>query len=813
MSWLKDVRFAARTVLRYPWTHGAAAFILAVSLGAVLCALSILDEMLWSPLPGIERAERVAWLYGERGQRGVDENRDDALPLGNAVHFDEHAQSLAQVGWFTSRKKVLLGSAEPEVLSGFAVSADFFSLLGATPRLGRLLAPADMQPGARRVVVLGEGFWRQRFAADPALLGRALNLDGEEHVVVGITPERFFAQIGAPAQLWLPYPLDAAEVQNRGKRVPVLARLADGASFEAANVELARLSQSIADAHPDTDRGLSTRAVPLPNVLSRFRPLAFALVLAATFVLGAASAVAANLLLAQAAERSRELAIRQALGASRAAILGQWCVQVGVLMLLAIGLGTLLGQWAIDATLASMPSSLNMASFGTPEAGLSWRSWWGTVGIAAAATPLISVVPARQASRNAIGRVLRDGGGGTLGKARGGRMRRLLVGLQLALASALTFGAVCAYVGFVAAREEPLGFEPEGVTQLTLPNVGADPAQRALLLSRLQRGSAQDGSLQLAQASDALLTRAHTPLTFHAEGTPRPSAGAMLWGKRNDVSPGYFAVLGIPLLAGRTFLASDDGSAPCAIMLSQRLARGVFGGEPGLALGKRLHVDTSRAATGAAEAPAPPAVATTTCQVVGVAGDVRDVLSGSPGDLYLASAQWPPGGDILQVRGATAADLTRLKAQIQSLDPRQAVWEQPLPEVVSASTWGGRILAAMFMVLAFVGSSLAGVGTYAVLAHSASLRRRELGLRAVLGARPRELAWLVVAENLFAGVLGIVLGVSVVAAGMLAVARFQPGLWVYPIAAALMACLLAGASMMSARRVLALEPGVALRRR
>ncbi len=815
MSWLKEARFAARTLLRYPWTHGAAVFILAVSLGAVLCTMSLLDEMLWSPLPGIERAERIAWLFGARGDGGVDENRDDEVPLRNAAYFSEHAQTLAQVGWFTPRRKVLLGSAEPEVLSGFGVSAEFFSMLGAQPRLGRLLTPADAAPGARRVVVLGEGFWRQRFAADPALLGSTLNLDGQEHTIVGITPERLFAQIGAPAQLWLPYPLDPEEAQGRDKTVPVLARLAEGVSFPAANLELARLSQNIADAHPDTDRGLAVRAVPLPDVLSRFRPLAFALVLGATCVLAAASAVAANLLLAQAAERSREVAIRQALGASRGAILGQWCVQVGALMLLAIAVGTLLGRWAIDATLASMPSSLNMSSFGTAQASLSWRSWGGMVGIAAAATPVIGIMPAQQASRIAIGRMLRDGGGGTLGRARGGRTRRLLVGLQLAIASALTFGAACAYLGFVMAREEPLGFEPQGVAQLTLPNVGADPVQRAQLLSRLQRERGAGGSLQLAQATDALLTRGHDPLTFQVEGTARPAAGALPWAKRNDVSPEYFALLGIPMRAGRAFLASDDVHAPCVAVLSERLAQGTFGGEPGLALGKRLHIDRARRSdTAAADAaPAETVTPSTTCEVVGVAAQVRDVLSGSPGDLYLASAQWPPGGDILYVRGASAADLTRLKAQIQSLDPRQVIWEQPLAEVVAASTWGGRILAALFIALAFVGSSLAGVGTYAVLAHAANLRRRELGLRAVLGAQRRELAWLVMAENLVAGTLGIVAGVVLVATGLMAVARFQPNPWLYAVAAALMACVLLGSLLLSARRVLALEPGFALRRR
>jgi ABC-type antimicrobial peptide transport system permease subunit len=141
------------------------------------------------------------------------------------------------------------------------------------------------------------------------------------------------------------------------------------------------------------------------------------------------------------------------------------------------------------------------------------------------------------------------------------------------------------------------------------------------------------------------------------------------------------------------------------------------------------------------------------------------------------------------------------------------VWEQPLPEAVSASTWGGRVLAGMFMALAFVGCSLAGMGTYAVLAHAAGVRRRELGLRAVLGARPRELAWLVVADNLTAGIVGIVLGVSLVAAGMMVVGRYQPQPWVYPLSAALMACLLAAATLLSARNVWSLEPGVALRRR
>lgn len=814
MSWLRDVQFALRTVLRYPWTHGAATFILAIALAAVLCMLSIVDEILWSPLPGIERADRVAWLFPIRAGGDVDPN-EDTLRLANAIHFRDHAQSLSHVAWFGGAQKVLLGGSEPELIGGFATSAEFFPMMKPAPLLGRLLAPSDAEPGAPKVVVLGEGFWRERFAKDPKLLGSTLNLDGVLHTVVGIAPERFFAQLGSPAQLWLPLTESAEAPQDRRTTRPVMARLADGVSYEAANAELERLSLNIAEAHPETDLGFAAKAVPLHETLARFRPLAFGLVIAATLVLGAAGAVAANLLLVQAAERSREQAIRQALGASVGALVGQWCLQVAVLMLLAIGLGTLLGQWSIDAILASMPSSLKANSFGTAVAGVSWRSWLGTVAIALAATPLIGLVPARQAASLTIGRTLRDGGGGAVGKARGRRARRVLIGLQLALASALTFGAVCAYVGFVVARESPLGFDPHDVSELTLPDLGADPAQRAQLFSRLERST----GLHLALASDPLLTRMYAQLSFFLEGTARPAPAALPWAKRNDVSPYYFEVLGIPLRAGRSFRAGDDVDAPCVAILSERLSLKTFGAEPSSALGQRLHVDAVRAAlpaAGAASATAGEAASSatvTTCEVVGVVGEVKDALPNVSGDIYLSSAQWPPGGDTVYVHGASAEDLARLKAEARSLNARQVAWEKPLGEVVAVITWAPRILAGMFMTLALIGCSLAGLGTYAVLAHSAGVRRRELGLRAVLGARPRELAWLVVADNLTAGALGIVVGVVLVAAGMVAVGRYQPDAWVYPFSAALMACLLAGSALLSARGVWRLQPGLALRRR
>ena len=825
MILLKQLQFAARTLVRYPWTHGAATFILAVALAGVLCMLSLMDEMLWTPLPGIQHAERVAWIFPTRADQQSDLN-SDAVSLANVLEYQERAQSFERVAWFTGAAHVLLGRGDPEQVVGYAVSGDFYQMMGTAPRLGRLIEPQDTLPEARAVVVLGESYWRTRFAADPALIGAELNLDGTVHTVVGISPDRFFGQLGNHRDLWVPHRFTAEDVANRDGQVAALARLAPGVSFEDANRELSSLSSKIAEAHPQTDLGMSARALPLTDVMTRFRPLAFALVLAALFVLGAAGANAANLLLAQTAERTRELAIRQALGATRWALVGQWCLQVGVLMSIAIALGTLLGRWAIDLTLASMPEHLKMTSYGLPEAQLSWRSWLITVGIASAATPLVSLVPARQAARVAISRALRDGGGGAVGKARAGALRRALVGLQVALASALTFGAACAYHGYLLASDAPLGFEPTGVVQLDLPGGSGDAGERAEFLERLARGSSPgtDAAPLLALVSDPPLTRMYDPQGFYPEGAPRPAPSELPMGKQHRVSPSYFDVLRIPLLEGRAFSSAERPDGPCAAVFSERLARGTFGAGP--AVGRRVHLTRDAGARRGwrASLPQPRRDASPgadangadagdiTCEVVGVVADVRDVLDGSPGDLYLASAQWGDTGTLL-VRGADAADLGRLAAELRRLDPHQVIQERSLAAIADGVNFGPRLIAALFIALALVGLGLASVGTYAMLAHSAASRQREFGLRALLGASPLQLAWLVAAENVPLGLGGVAIGLGVIGAGLVALADYEAGAWAYSGSALVMLVLLAAATLLSARRVLALEPGVALRRR
>jgi hypothetical protein len=507
----------------------------------------------------------------------------------------------------------------------------------------------------------------------------------------------------------------------------------------------------------------------------------------------------------------------------------QWCLQVGVLMVIAVALGTLMGRWAIDLTLSSMPGHLRMTHYGLPEAQLSWRSWFVTVAIALAATPLVSLVPARQAARIAIGRALRDGGGGALGKTRAGLLRRALVGLQVALASALVFGAGGAYRSYLQARDAPLGFEPAGVVQLSLHGQG-DAGQRAEFLERVARGGASTPTSEvgpapmLALVSDPPLMRWSESQKFYAESASRPTHVEMPWGKRNRVSPSYFRLLDIPLLEGRTFTDDDRADGPCVVIFSQRLARSTFQDVP--AVGRRVHLPAEPGARTGWRAtlpqprrdgarPGDPTGADSediTCQVVGVAADVHDIIDGRPGYLYLVSAQWGNANTLL-VRGADAAGLSRLATELRRFDPHLAIEELPLSALVEGASFGPRIIAALFIALALVGLTLAAIGTYAMLAHAASTRRREFGLRTLLGATPAQLAWLIAVENVPIGIGGIVVGLGTVGVGLTALAGYDPGPWAYPGSGAVMLILLALATLLCVRRLLALEPGIALRRR
>jgi hypothetical protein len=392
--------------------------------------------------------------------------------------------------------------------------------------------------------------------------------------------------------------------------------------------------------------------------MTRFRPIAFALASAALLVLAVAGANTANLLLAQATERTRELAIRQAVGASFWTLVRQWCLQVGLLTALGVGLGTLLGYWAIEAVLISKPQGLEMSDMGLPESLISWRSWLNTVAAALSATFLIGLVVARQAARVHPSRALRDGGGGSIGTTKGRLMRKALIGVQVALASALTFGAGCAYLHSTSQRQAPMGFAAQGVKLLQLPSHAQSPEERAQLLGRLERSvlgpsNARTPEKPLALIDDPPLTRQYDSQAFYREGSARPEPWQMPWGKRSKISAGYFEALDIPIVAGRSFSVDDRGDGPCVVIFSSKLQASAFHGES--ALGRRINLLPETRITQDGQP-----VLDRLCEVVGVVGDVYDTVPGGPGELYVAASQWSFSGATLVVPAATGPKLAEL---------------------------------------------------------------------------------------------------------------------------------------------------------
>lgn len=794
MALIRGMQFALRTLTRYPGAHAAAILILSLAIGTVVAILSIVDELLWSPMRGIEAPEETVQLFAVSETGAVDTNRD-VLRLPNVAYVQDHDVAFEDVAWLTFTRRALFNGDEPEELVGRSVSGGFFPLMRTRAALGRLIEPQDTVPGAAPVVVLGEEFWARRYSRAPNIVGSSLTLDGVEHRVVGIAPQGFFSQFGGVASVWLPHVATAEERANRDSFVAAFARLKPGIGIEQGNQDLRRMAEKIAQAHPDTDEGMSIAAVPLGDIMSRFRPIAIALVLAALLVVGVASANVANLLLAQALQRTREFAVRQALGADFRMILHHWGSQIAILMVVAAGIGTLLGHWVIEWVVSGMPTMIKNSASSAIDPSLDWHSWILTLVIAVSCTLVIAFVPARQATRANLGRVLRDGGGGAAGRVKGRLISRSLLCAQVTLASALTFGSLSAYLHFVYQKEKPLGFDAADVTQLHLTNLHGTGDGWTKLLGRLQQLVEHQAAFsgRLALVNDPPLTKEYEELRFYVEGTAKPEAAAMLWGKRIAVSPSYFSVLGVKLVEGRGFGPEHGAGAPCALVFSKKLAQGTFGSEP--VVGRRVHLEAGG-----------------TCEIIGVVEDVHDVLDHGPGDVYVSIFQSPPQDKVVALaKGSSSSLIDDLRRRIRDGAPHQVIVETPLTEVVAATLWPYRTLVGFFSVIAGLGLALSVIGIHAMMSHAQNVRRKELAIRAALGAEPIQQAVLVVRDSAIAGLIGIGLGLSLAVLVLSSASSWRPAGWVYLTTIAVVAAFLATSALLCFRRVAALTPAAALR--
>jgi len=745
---LQDVRYAGRVMLKTRALTLVAIITLALGIGANTAIFSVVNALLLRPLP-YPNADRLVIVWQDLRARGGPATEW----TGPSQHFDWKAQSdvfasLTSVrGWSAS----VAGGDLPESLQGEQVTREYFDVAGTWPALGRGFQASDDVPNAPRVVILSHGLWTRRFGGDRSVIGRAIPINGESHEIIGVMPAGFTPIRVAGAALWRPLRLNPVNPSRNSAVFHTFGRLGPGVTIDQTRARLDTLAKGLQQTHPESDTAKGINPVPLHEQrVGAMKPSLFMLQGAVAFVLLIACVNIANLLLARASGRSGEIAVRRALGADRARIIRQLLTESVLLAVVGGGLGAILGTWGVAALKGLAPD-------GTPridEVGVDGRVLAFTVMLSLVTGMIFGLMPAVHAARDKFSSALKQGGRGQTSDG-GGRARRVLIVAELALALMLLVGGGLLLRTFVALQRVDLGFNPSRLLAgFVLPPpaaYGTDDARLAFYDAIRARTAALPGVTQAALTSVVPLT-GDGDTDFLIEGRPAPtrSSDAFITWYR-IVTANYFATMEIPLKRGRLF---QDREAEPVVVINETAARRFWPNED--PIGRRIRFDDDDP----------------WATIVGIVADVkvRGAREASVVETYVPYWQRPQAGInvVLKTAGDPRALAEPLKRAVKELDPGIAVAGiATMEELVAESIGSSRfyaLLVAMFAGLALV---LAAVGIYGVMSYAVAQRTQEIGVRLALGAAPRQIFTLVVAETLKLAAVGLLIGM----AGAIAVSR------------------------------------------
>lgn len=749
MAIFQDLRFSLRSLAKSPGFTLAAVLTLALGIGANTAVFSFVNGVLLRPLAYRDPGRLYTlWLNLEKrdGPR--------AEWAGRSLFSDWRRENrsfagLAAWGGFGAE---LTGDGEPESLPGLRVSPALFDLLGVRPALGRSFSAEEETPGRDQVVMLTDGLWRRRFGADRSLPGKTIEINGQSFTVAGVLPPGFRFELEPDAALFAPLPIDPAREDYGAFYIRVVGRLRDGVSPLQAQADLDRVAALLGSQHPEDLADTGITLTPLKqSVVGDSQALLIALFAASLLVLLIACTNVANLLLARAGGRERELALRSSLGASRGRLVRQLLTE-SLLLALAGGLaGLLLGGWGMDLLRWLAPQ-------GTPrldEVSLNLTVLAFTFAAALTTGLVFGLAPALGLVRRQSPKSLREGsqGGGTPGRS---RLRSLLVVGEVALGLVLLVAAGLLIRSLGALSQVDPGFRPQQVVSGTLLFPSAripDEADLVPLLDRMLARLAARPQVEAVGAVSVLpLSGSQTDISVAVEGR-LPKPGQEPGTDYRIVSPGYFAAMGIPLLQGRLFAAEDGPTGTRTVVVSERFAERFLPGED--PLGKRVRLGEVQSA----ESP--------WWTIVGVVGGVRDnQLDRAPDpEIYTSFQQFPVRRMTLvaRVAGAPATALPLLRQAVADVDPsRPLAHLDTLENLVARSLAPTRFVAYLLASFAALALVLAAVGIYGVVAHAVGERRREIGIRMAVGAEIASILRMVLAWG--GRLLAIGLGLGLLAA-------------------------------------------------
>ena len=742
----QDIRFAVRMLLKNWSVTAIIVVVLALGIGANTAIFSVVNAALLRPLPYADPDKLV------RLSEDSPQVPQMSISYPNFLDWREQNKVFSGIAALQFRSLNLTGTGEPERLAGRAVSAELFDVLGVKPALGRSFALDEDHPGANPVCIISNGLWQRRFGSDSTIVNKQITLSGASYTVVGVLPASY--AFGTPTDVFVPIGLRANEMKERGNHpgIYAVARLKPGVTVETARAELIAMAGRISEQYGM--KGNSATLTPLSEVfVGDIRTTLLILLGAVGFVLAIACANVANLLLARAATRQKEMAIRTALGAGRLRIVRQLLTESILLALLGGIIGVLLALWGIDLLRSASADSLPS----TAVIKLDGSVLLFTVFVSLLTGIIFGLAPALAAAKTDLHDTLKEGGRSSTAGGRRSWMRNALVVAEVALSLVLLIGAGLLIKSFVRILDTDPGFKPQSLLTMQLArNVNKDEGGKALnFFNDLNARIAGLPGVESAAFSNGMPLSQTADTSFAIAGRPKPEPGKQPQTMLYITSPDYLKAMGIRLVKGRFFTAQDTQKSPRVAVIDEAFARAQFPNEE--PLGHYIAGDGKD---------------NPDAEIVGVVAHVKhfglDAVERVQPQLYLPFNQAPDDAFPFLASRAnliirTTADPSNLTAavrhEVQALDPNQPVYNvSTMERTLDQSLVTQRLSMTLLALLASLALILAAVGIYGVMSYTVTQRSHEIGIRMAIGAQPRDVFRMVIGRGMMLALIGVALG-------------------------------------------------------